>query len=105
MREKVNEVVKDYEGIKVVVVIIFNLLFNFRFLNLELFFYYNCKSRIFFRDKLVKIFLEKWKKEDIKKWLIKYGNFCLKNIDKDIIVEKIYNVIDKGRFIDVCLVL
>ncbi|MDE5102816.1 MAG: hypothetical protein O4807_07455 [Trichodesmium sp. St19_bin2] len=105
LREKVNEVAKDYEGIKVVAVITSNLLLNSRFSNSELSSYYNRKSRIFSRDKLVKIPLEKWKKEDIKKWLTKYGNPRLKNTDKDTIAEKIYNATDKGRPTDVCLAL
>ena len=86
-------------------VITSNLLLNSRFSNSELSFYYNRKSRIFSRDKLVKIPLEKWKKEDIKKWLTKYGNPRLKNTDKDTIAEKIYNATDKGRPTDVCLAL
>ena len=94
--EKVNEVAKDYEGIKVVAVIISKTSLNSRFLKEELSCYYNSKRGVFSRDKLVKIPLGKWGKKDIIQWLSKYGNPRLKRTEKNTIAEKIYNATDRG---------
>ncbi len=94
--EKVNEVAKDYEGIKVVAVIISKTSLNSRFLKEELSCYYNSKRGVFSRDKLVKIPLGKWGKKDIIEWLGKYGNPRLQKPEKNTIAEKIYNATDRG---------
>ena len=96
LREKVNEVAKDYEGIKVVAVIISDLLLNSRFSKEELSCYYNRSKKVFPRDKLVKIPLEKWTKRDIIKWLNTHANPSLKTTEKNRIAEKIYNATEKG---------
>ncbi|MGK7922889.1 MAG: hypothetical protein AB4080_23095 [Trichodesmium sp.] len=105
LREKVNEVAKDYEGIKVVAVIISEISFNSRFSKEELSCYYNPHPSAFSRDKLVKIPLNKWTKKDIAGWLGKYGNPSLKKTETNSIAEKIYNATDKGTPTAVCLAL
>ena len=105
LREKVNEVAKDYEGIKVVAVIISDLLLNSRFSKEELSCYYNRSKKVFPRDKLVKIPLEKWTKRDIINWLNTHANPSLKTTEKNRIAEKIYNATEKGTPIAVCSAL
>nr|WP_293092775.1 hypothetical protein [Okeania sp. SIO2F4] len=104
LREKVNEVAKDYKGIKVVAVIISDILLNSRFSKEELSCYYNRSLRVFSRDKLVKIPLEKWTQTDIARYL-RCANSSLKTPEVNSIAKKIYNATNKGSPTSICRAL
>ena len=83
---KIKEITKNYSGIQVIAVIISDLLIE---QNLSC--YCNKEHTFLKLDKLVKIPLDNWTKEDIAKWLIKYGNPMLKKNEKEKLTNQIYN--------------
>jgi hypothetical protein len=100
LKSKVNELTKDYEGIKVVVVLVSNFNINQRLLTDDLSRYYNNNYNCFARDKLVKIPLENWTKDDIFNWL-KDVNRSLTKRKREEIASKIYKT-TKGQPNTVC---
>ncbi len=87
---KLKEVIKKYEGIKVIAFITSKLLIKQRLSEEKISCYCNNNYCPFFRNKLVKLPLEKWDKDDIGKWLIKYVNPSLVKSEKDKIANRIY---------------
>ena len=69
-----NTEIKKYTGIKVVAVISSNLKINERLSTESLSCYQNNDCSCFERDKLVKIPLENWAEDDIRKWLSEYSH-------------------------------
>ena len=90
LQSKVNEVTKDYEGIRVVAVIVSNFNINQRLLTNDLSCYCNDNHESFARDKLVKIPLDNWTQDDIFNWL-KDINRSLTKSQRNDIASKIYN--------------
>ena len=84
---------KKYTGIKVVAVISSNLKINKRFLTESLSRYHNNDCSCFEWDKLVKIPLENWTENDIKKWLFEYSH---PSLTEDFIEEKAYRLFNES---------
>jgi hypothetical protein len=91
LRTKITELIKDYDGIKVVAIIISDILLNPQ-LSTEKLSRYCCDDfhNCFDRDKLIQIPLENWTEEDISNWLIDYVNPSLKKPERNFIAHKIY---------------
>ena len=90
LRTKINKITQDYTGIKVIAVIFSHLNLNQIFSTEKLSFYLNKDYNYFARDKLVKIPLENWTKDDLSNWL-KNVNLDLKRREINSIASQIYN--------------
>ena len=103
LRAKINEVTRDYEGIKVIAVIISDFNLEQRLLEDDLFCYCNNETNYFVRDRLVKIILENWTQDNISNWL-RNVNPSLRRGERNIIASTIYNT-TQGHPNDVCFAL
>ena len=92
---KVQEVTgkKKYSGIKVIAVISCNLKFDERFFKESLSCYHNNDCSCLEWDKLVKIPLENWTKDEIQNWLFENSNPSLTD---DVIERKAYRLFNES---------
>ena len=92
---KVKEVTgkKKYSGIKVIAFISCNLKIYERFFQESLSCYHNNDCSCFEWDKLVKIPLENWTKDEIKNWLLDYSDPSLTD---DVIERKAYRLFNES---------
>ncbi|AFZ61269.1 hypothetical protein H6G54_11070 [Anabaena cylindrica FACHB-243] len=90
LRARITGLIEDYDGIKVIAIIISDVLLNPKLSTEQLSLYCDDDHHCFSRNKLIQIPLENWTKDDITNWLIKYGNPGLKRSDRNTIANKIY---------------